>query len=207
MKAEISIPFQSKTLQCEFVIIEYDEDPILMVMRDDFGNLFLNLCSEIRGMNRWIVAPTSLDTLHHLINFDLTINDALRAVSRFAYVIERHGQDYSISKVAFRDIPPRFLAKEGVYADFMEYDCDENLAKLEQEANANAEEYFVSSYDEVLLSGQTVFYPEENDSKPGRQEKPVQDYSVPGNIQSKYSIHVHGQSDAYHNDGNEGFAA
>lgn len=158
-------------------------------------------------MNRWIVAPTSLDTLRRLINFDLTINDALRAVSRFAYVIERRKQDYSVSKVAFCDMPSFFLAKEGVYADFMEYDCDENLDKLEQDANANAQEYFVSSYDEVLMNSHAVFYPEDTDSKSVVQGKTVQDYSIPGSIQSKYSVHVHGQLDVYHNDGNEGFAA
>lgn len=207
MKKKLTIMCQNKTLQCVFPIIEYDGEPILMVMQDDFDHLFLSLCSDFRAIHRWIVAPTNVEILHRLLDFDITINDALRAASRTAYIIERHGREYNFRRVLFQDIDPSFLAEEGVYADFIEEDCDDNLEQLDHELNANVQKYFVSSYGGVLVDNRNVFYPESNDFRVFRKQVPVQDYSFAGKIQSFHSIYSSEQSETIPTDDPKGFAA
>lgn len=134
MNSVFDIACKEKYLQHLFTIIEYDYEPILMVLRDRYQNLYLGLCSELRGMRRWIVAPTNTQELHRLLNYKYTINEALKALSNTAYVIERHGSEYLYERMPFNQVNPLYLAEEGVYAEFIDEDCEENLAKIEGES-------------------------------------------------------------------------
>lgn len=142
MNNAFDIACKEKYLHYLFSIVEYDYEPILMVLRDDSQKLFLGLCSELRGMRRWIVALTNVQVLRGLLDFKYTINEALKAVSNTAYVIERHGNEYSFERIPFNQVNPLYLAEEGVYAEFTDEDCEENLAKVEAEyglSNAGCE--------------------------------------------------------------------
>lgn len=182
MNNAFDIACKEKYLHFLFTIIEYDYEPILMVLRDDYQNLFLGLCSELRGMRRWIVALTNGQVLRGLLDFKYAINEALKALSNTAYVIERRGSEYRFERVPFSQVNPLYLAEEGVYAEFTDEDCEENLARVMLEYDMpdddreNNEVYYLDSFSAVLTNNQlnSFFYhaPEKDYHIPDRMKLP-----------------------------------
>lgn len=201
------ISSEKKEFREVFTIIEYDSDPILIVMRDEYECLFLCLCSELRAMHRWIVAPTNIDILHRLLGFEITINGALRAISRYAYVIEQHGRDYNCKRTPFNSIDSCYLAEENAYADFMEEDCENYLDYLEREMELNNREndYFTDLVDSKTLNIG-------NDRQPyyfmGKEQKPCyNDNLLSSERCNLFTLTVSGSIDAFDNFRQAEFAA
>lgn len=155
MRNAFDIACKEKYLRFLFPIIEYDGEPILMVLRDEFENLFLGLCSELRGFHRWVVGLTDVSILRGLLEERYTINEALKAKTNFAYVIERRSDEYRFARLPFDRVNPRFLAEDGVYAEFVEDDCEENLCHVEGQtfASEHSEGYYLDFLRAIITEG------------------------------------------------------
>jgi len=85
-------------LYLDFVFVEYEE-PILFTCIDNKSNLYLCLCSEIRGEGRWIITPTEVCVIKDMIQNNITIYDALKATTSYKYILEwKNGYEKEISK-------------------------------------------------------------------------------------------------------------
>lgn len=83
-------------LYLDYVFLEYEYEPIYFTCVDDFENIYLCLCSEIRGKQRWVISKSNRAILRKLIDQQL---DMAEAMCLFGYVVivdrDIHGNEQS----------------------------------------------------------------------------------------------------------------
>lgn len=120
-----------KKLHFLFAITTFDHMPIFSVLKDDNGQLYICLTSDMRWCGRFIVGETNKEVVHGVLKREITVNDALKAVDNMVYVAETEPHEIS-AKFKLRDInqvDPLYLASPGTYID-NEW-SDEEICDLE----------------------------------------------------------------------------
>lgn len=64
-------------LYLDYVFLEYECEPIYFTCVDDFENIYLCLCSEIRGKQRWVISKSNRAILRKLIDQQLDMAEAM----------------------------------------------------------------------------------------------------------------------------------
>lgn len=64
---------QVGNLYLDYVFFEFEFEPILFTCIDENKNIYLCLCSEIRGGQKWIITKTNTNLLTNLINEKIDI--------------------------------------------------------------------------------------------------------------------------------------
>ena len=64
-------------LYLEYVFLEYEEEPVYFTCIDEKNQIYLCLCSEIRGGQRWIISESNTAILEDLIEQRIDMADAL----------------------------------------------------------------------------------------------------------------------------------
>lgn len=97
----------------EHIFLEFDMEPIFFTCVDNHANLYLCLCSEIRGEQRWVISECKISTLHLLVMKKIDMSSAL-CFPEHLTIISRDLQGYEKSCVINTcDIDPLDLPKEG----------------------------------------------------------------------------------------------
>lgn len=98
----------------EYIFLEFDTEPILFTCADVNGKLYLCLCSEIRGEQKWVISECSINTLHKLVIRKIAIASAL-CLPKYSILITRNLQGYEKSSMIHTcDMDPLDLPQEGV---------------------------------------------------------------------------------------------
>ena len=125
------IQCDGQALYYEFALNTLDDVPTLFVAKNEKDELFLCLCSEMRGLMRWVIGKTDAPVLNGLIGQHLTINEALSRTDPNVRIVEhRKGVGFTCEKVPIREVNPLYLTEEGLYADFLEEDAEEKVRLL-----------------------------------------------------------------------------
>lgn len=85
-------------LYLEYIFLEFCYEPIFFTCVSDNGNLYLCLCSEIRGEEKWVVSKCSIGTLQALINGEMDMVSALRIPEQLI-LITRDLQGFEQSRI------------------------------------------------------------------------------------------------------------
>lgn len=111
-------------LYLEHVFLEFEKEPILMTCVDDRKQLYLCLCAEIRGEQRWIVSSCSVATLAELVEGKIDIASAL-CVPEQLVMVTRDLQGMESSIIIKTDEVDRLdLPKDGTLLK-----CNQTAAK------------------------------------------------------------------------------
>lgn len=105
-------------LYLEYILFEFENEPILFICSDDLSNTYLCVCSDFRGHMRWVVARCPVNILRMLLRRRLTINSAFRLPNNVV-VIDRDNKGNETSALIDRqfinplDLPdPEFMVKD-----------------------------------------------------------------------------------------------
>lgn len=130
-------------LYLDFVINEYENEPILFTLKSDFGDLYLCLCSEIRNEYRWLLAQTNTENLDKLLSKQIDIHDILCANEKVVLITcgdddNVKNKEILVSEIDELDIPEKgvFLrCSEELFCEYIsriknsiEYEC--NVPKI-----------------------------------------------------------------------------
>lgn len=123
-------------LTIDFIIFEY-ECPILFVCKNKEKEYFLCVCYDLRGAQKWILAPVDQATLISLLTDKITIREAFGAYKgneKNRYLVEwkaEYGKDvYVCQTIKFGDIPDEILPVAGEYIEAEEDEFSEIIANL-----------------------------------------------------------------------------
>lgn len=118
-----------------FSMLVYEGIPIISVCKDNAGQLYLVLCSEIRGMQRWIVNPTVKYVLNKIYDKSITVYDGLKCGDCKKFLVTRiDGDVWNYEIVPFDEIDELDLPDKDAK---LEYSCggaSEEIQKLEEES-------------------------------------------------------------------------
>lgn len=67
---------KTDNLYLDFILYEFENEPILFICKDKNENLYLCLCSEIRYEQKWLIVPCGLSTLEKLVDQKIDIATA-----------------------------------------------------------------------------------------------------------------------------------
>ena len=126
-------------LYLEYVFYEFEQEPVLFLCRDEYANIYLCLCADIRYEQSWIVVPCNTMLLHLLIEEKMDIASVfLSRKNGWKIVMDIHGNEKNES-IQMNDIDRLDLPKEGTYIR-----CDKEKAEtylwkrtLEEEMKCN----------------------------------------------------------------------
>lgn len=112
MRNEVYFENIEKTgdLYLDYIFLEYEYEPIYFTCVDDFDNLYLCLCSEIRGKQRWVISKSDTKILRKLLEQQLDMAEALCCFENVV-IVDRDicGDEYSrwveVDRVDELDLP------------------------------------------------------------------------------------------------------
>ncbi len=100
-------------LYIEYVFLDFYKEPIFFTCVDDQKQLYICLCSEIRGEQRWIITKSNINILQEVVDGKMDMATAFKMNST-AFVVERTIEEKEDSfVVSSQDIDPLDLPKEG----------------------------------------------------------------------------------------------
>lgn len=96
-----------------FIFFEYQ--PIVFVVTDEKKRLYLCLCSEIRGVQTWVLASTNLTLLRGLVFRNRKLYDVLRRGEAHYFVKRDYDQNLvSCDLLSFEELDPLDLPEREV---------------------------------------------------------------------------------------------
>ncbi len=102
-------------LYLDYILFEFEAEPILFLCINEAGKIYLCLCSDIRYEQRWVIIPCGISVLKQMINEKMDIATAF-INSKEVVVITRDIQGKEKSCVKSIDEIDRLdLPKEGTY--------------------------------------------------------------------------------------------
>lgn len=114
---------QIGNLYLDYVFFEFEFEPILFTCIDENKNIYLCLCSEIRGGQKWIITKTNTNLLTNLINEKIDIYSAFFVEDNLIIVtMDIQGNEKS-TIIKTSDIDELDLPKKNVYIK-----CDKDKA-------------------------------------------------------------------------------
>lgn len=109
-------------LYLAYILHEFENEPILFICSDDSKELYLCICSEIRGRMRWVVARCQDKILSDLVSQKIPIAAAFLLNDK-VIVIEYDNEDGETSKVInSKEINLLDLPEEGLMLRVSEED-------------------------------------------------------------------------------------
>lgn len=97
-----------------FSLMEYDDIPIVFVVRDQEDNIYLCDCTEFRDYQKWIISKTDILTLMDIVNRNKTVYDALNKSPEESIIVvydyENDTFDTALKKfddIAFDELPEK----------------------------------------------------------------------------------------------------
>lgn len=100
-------------LYLEHIFLQFEMEPVFFTCVDEKDNLFICLCSDIRGGQKWIISESSLYTLNRLITGNIDISSAL-CIPEHLVLIARDLQGHEKScMINTCDVNPLDLPKAG----------------------------------------------------------------------------------------------
>lgn len=109
-------------LYLDFVINEYENEPILFTLKSDFGDLYFCLCSEIRNEYRWLLAQTNTENLEKLLNEQIDIHDILCANEKVVLITRGDDNNIKNKEILVSEIDELDIPEKGVFLR-----CNEDL--------------------------------------------------------------------------------
>lgn len=118
-------------LYLEHVLLSFENEPILFVSSNEKSKIFLCFCSEIRGIQRWVVSESSIVILKDLINREIDIYSALGyRTDEFKYIIElKIDGSEECKPIQFNDIDELDLPTPHVYLEYFDKDLAYDFIK------------------------------------------------------------------------------
>lgn len=100
-------------LYLEHIFLQFEMEPVFFTCVDEKDNLFICLCSDIRGGQKWIISECSLYTLDRLITGTMDISSSL-CIPEHLVLITRDLQGHEKScMINTCDVDPLDLPKAG----------------------------------------------------------------------------------------------
>ena len=123
------------TLFIEHVFLEFEYEPIFFTCSDNNNNLYICLCSEIRGEQRWIVSKTSIENIQMMLEQKMDMASALNNSSRIVKIVrDRNGtessEELSIDDIDELDLPERGTMLRCNSSHAMNYLLNKSFEKL-----------------------------------------------------------------------------
>lgn len=109
-------------LYLDFVLNEYENEPILFTLKSDFGDLYFCLCSEIRNEYRWLLAQTNTENLEKLLNKQIDIHDILCANEKVLLITCGDDDNIRNKEILVSEIDELDIPEKGVFLR-----CNEDL--------------------------------------------------------------------------------
>ena len=106
----------------EYIFFDFEREPIVFTCVDNFNNLYLCTCADIRYGQKWIISKCSITTLKNLILGGIDIATAMRVPNKLTIIyanVQGVEQSWIINT---SDIDELDLPEEGVF--FEEADGD-----------------------------------------------------------------------------------
>lgn len=100
-------------LYLEYVFLEFYKEPIFFTCIDANERMYICLCSEIRGEQRWIISECSLDVLRKVVTGTIDMASVFRVYEK-VFLVKRNleGKEESFV-IASQNIDSLELPKEG----------------------------------------------------------------------------------------------
>ena len=136
-------------LYLEHVFTSFDNEPIIFVCSDENFNLFLCLCSEIRGTQRWILSSSTVQVLEDLIDHKIDLYSALKNLpDEYKYIIEMDIEgNETFRRVLFDDIDELDLPCQDTYLEYFDKEWAYSFINpIKDELDSKLFIQFVSSY-------------------------------------------------------------
>ena len=105
-------------LYLDRILFQHDV-PVLFTCKDQRGGLYLCLCSEIRGRQKWIISRIYASDLRRLIIDKISIYDALKSTAGDKYIVEKQigSKDQNSKRMAFSSINRLDLPEKDLMLD------------------------------------------------------------------------------------------
>ena len=112
-------------LYLEYVFYEFEQEPVLFLCRDEYANIYLCLCIDIRYEQSWVIVPCNIALLHLLIEEKMDIASVFLSRKKgWKIIMDICGNEKSGS-IQMKDIDRLDLPKEGTYIR-----CDKEKAEM-----------------------------------------------------------------------------
>ena len=101
-------------LYLEYVFLEYEKEPVFFTCIDECGQMYICLCAEIRGEQRWIITKCNIQRMRAIINGTIDMFSVFE-VHENLFLIERNIEGIERSRIEpFTDIDPLDLPVKGM---------------------------------------------------------------------------------------------
>ena len=130
------------------VLCEFENIPIVFVAETESGVPYFCLCSETRGLTRWVAHRTTKRDLEDVILGAATINETLTSDEGVTYIIERDKSGV-YNTVSFRknEVDSLHLTEDGVMLDYVEVEGLVNLVDYFAKGRSMNDEERKAFYD------------------------------------------------------------
>lgn len=115
-------------LEMAFPLIEFEGIPIVFVCTNNGLDVFFCICTEIRGLQQWIIIKTTCKSIEKLLLKQCDINSFIKE-NKKVYIAraEESIDNISYKEILTSDIEKCDIPPEGVYLELM---VDDSLKKL-----------------------------------------------------------------------------
>ena len=145
-------------LYLEHIFYEFESEPILFVCEDKSDKLYLSLCSEIRGRQKWLLSQCSVNLLKLLLNEKIDVASAFRINSEiFIVEMDLKGNEKSYKEIT-EDIDELDLPKAGIYVRCEKEEAENYIWKKELNEMLNQSIEISYSEDENICANREVNY-------------------------------------------------
>lgn len=128
-------------LYLEYVFLEFYKEPIFFTCIDESENMYICLCSEIRGEQRWIISECSIDSLQQLVDGTMDMGSVFKVYDNIILVKRNWEGKEESSVILSQNIDPLDLPKNGTLlkcnqSKAMNYLADKNRELLSKNINS-----------------------------------------------------------------------
>lgn len=139
-------------LYLEHIFLEFCYEPIFFTCVSDKGNLYLCLCSEIRGGQKWVVSKCNIDTLQALINGEMDMASALCMQEQLILITRDLRSTEQSSIIDTADADPLDLPKAGTLLE-----CD-TMSAMDYLTRKRRSAFLVALCNNMPKTTHTVFH-------------------------------------------------
>lgn len=100
-------------LYLEHIFLDYDKEPVFFTCIDEHGLLYICLCAEIRGEQRWVISKSSIRILNAVVNGTMDMYSAF-GLHENLYIVQRNMEGIETSRIeSFSNVDPLDLPLKG----------------------------------------------------------------------------------------------
>jgi CRISPR/Cas system CMR subunit Cmr4 (Cas7 group RAMP superfamily) len=138
-------------LTLEHVLIIFENEPILFICSNKDMKIFLCLCSDIRGIKRWIVSKSSVKVLEDLIDHKIDLYSAFEfQLDEYKIIVELNtNNNIQYDQILFNDIDELDLPEKMVQLEYFDEDSVRKFIKYIEEKQKLQIHYQNINYNSV----------------------------------------------------------